>query len=147
MTSTPTGSRRDIEGLSAVEPWSMMGRNRRRIGTKALANGGSGQSALGIVLASTPTDMSSNDDRDPTEDEMLPPEDGSTEPLLPSGLGSGLLAQQPTPSAEHALAVAKVCPQCGEEYETGDRFCPKDGSPLRPKSGGDPLVGRVIADR
>ena len=67
--------------------------------------------------------------------------------LLHNGLGSGLLAQQPTPSADEAVAVAKVCPQCGGEYETGDRFCPKDGSPLRPKSGGDPLVGRVIADR
>ncbi|MFI5230531.1 MAG: protein kinase, partial [Gemmatimonadales bacterium] len=67
--------------------------------------------------------------------------------LLNSGLGSGLLAQQPTPSADETVAVAKVCPQCGGEYETGDRFCPKDGSPLRPKSGGDPLVGRVIAER
>jgi serine/threonine-protein kinase len=38
-------------------------------------------------------------------------------------------------------------PQCGSEYETTDRFCPRDGSPLRPKSGDDPLVGRVIADR
>ncbi|HXD48227.1 MAG TPA: serine/threonine-protein kinase [Gemmatimonadaceae bacterium] len=67
--------------------------------------------------------------------------------LLHNGLGSGLLAQQPTPTADEAVAVAKVCPQCGGEYETGDRFCPKDGSPLRPKSGGDPLVGRVIAER
>jgi serine/threonine-protein kinase len=67
--------------------------------------------------------------------------------LLHNGLGSGLLAQQPTPAADETVAVAKVCPQCGGEYETGDRFCPKDGSPLRPKSGGDPLVGRVIAER
>jgi eukaryotic-like serine/threonine-protein kinase len=67
--------------------------------------------------------------------------------LLPSGMGSGLLAQQPTPSADETIAVAKVCPQCGVEYETGSRFCPKDGSPLRPKAEGDPLVGRVIADR
>jgi serine/threonine-protein kinase len=71
--------------------------------------------------------------------------DSST--ILPSNIGSGLLAQQPTPHAEETVAVAKVCPQCGGEYETGDRFCPKDGSPLRPKSGGDPLIGRVIADR
>ncbi len=67
--------------------------------------------------------------------------------LMHGGLGSGLLAQQPTPAADETVAVAKVCPQCGGEYETGDRFCPKDGSPLRPKAGGDPLVGRVIADR
>jgi predicted Ser/Thr protein kinase len=68
-------------------------------------------------------------------------------PLLDSHLGSGLIAQQPTPAPEQTVAVTKVCPQCGGEYETSDRFCPKDGSPLRPKSGGDPLVGRVIADR
>jgi serine/threonine-protein kinase len=87
-----------------------------------------------------------------SEDDPITP--GGPEPLsaeeaglLPSGLGSGLLAQQPTPSADEAIAVAKVCPQCGNEYETGDRFCPKDGTPLRPKAGGDPLVGRVIADR
>ena len=67
--------------------------------------------------------------------------------LLPSGMGSGLLAQQRTPTADASIAVAKVCPQCGSEYETTDRFCPKDGSPLRPKAEGDPLVGRVIADR
>jgi predicted Ser/Thr protein kinase len=66
---------------------------------------------------------------------------------IPSSIGSGLLAQQPTPQADETVAVAKVCPQCGTEYETGDRFCPKDGSPLRPKAGGDPLIGRVIADR
>ncbi len=68
-------------------------------------------------------------------------------PLLDSHLGSGLIAQQPTPAPEQSVAVTKVCPQCGGEYETADRFCPKDGSPLRPKTGGDPLVGRVIADR
>jgi serine/threonine-protein kinase len=68
-------------------------------------------------------------------------------PLLDSHLGSGLIAQQPTPAPDQTIAVTKVCPQCAGEYETSDRFCPKDGSPLRPKSGGDPLVGRVIADR
>ena len=68
--------------------------------------------------------------------------------MLPeSGIGSGLLAQQPTPRADDAVAVARICPQCGAEYETGDRFCPRDGSPLRPKAGGDPLIGRVVADR
>ena len=74
--------------------------------------------------------------------------DGAGEQLLPmSGMGSGLLAQQPTPRSDDAIAVAKICPQCGAEYKTGDRFCPRDGSPLRPKAGGDPLIGRVIADR
>jgi serine/threonine-protein kinase len=67
--------------------------------------------------------------------------------MLHTSIGSGLLAQQPTPEAEEQVAVIKVCPQCGGEYETGDRFCPRDGAPLRPKGGSDPLIGRVIADR
>ncbi len=66
---------------------------------------------------------------------------------LRTSIGSGLLAQQPTPAADETVAIAKVCPQCGSEYETSDRFCPKDGSPLRPKTVGDALIGRVIADR
>jgi serine/threonine-protein kinase len=67
--------------------------------------------------------------------------------LRTSVLGSGLLAQQPTPDSGEAAVVPKVCPQCGTEYETGSRFCEKDGAPLRPKSGGDALIGHVIADR
>lgn len=68
-------------------------------------------------------------------------------PMLHASIGSGLLAQQPTPEADEHVTVVKVCPQCGGEYETGDRFCPRDGAPLRPKGGSDPLIGRVIADR
>jgi serine/threonine protein kinase len=84
--------------------------------------------------------MGSSDDPDvnPKADE------GS---LPPSSLGSGLLAQHQTPTGSETVAVAKVCPQCGTEYLTSDRFCPRDGSPLRPKAGDDPLIGRVIADR
>src|SRR4051794_9511172 len=67
--------------------------------------------------------------------------------LPPSSLGSGLLAQHQTPTGSETVAVDKVCPQCGTEYLTSDRFCPRDGSPLRPKGGDDPLIGRVIADR
>ena len=95
---------------------------------QAIADGGSGTPSAGSSAA--------------VSDSAAP--DGR---LLPSGMGSGLLAQQRTPSADETVAVAKVCPQCGVEYETGSRFCPKDGSPLRPKAEGDPLVGRVIADR
>ena len=62
-------------------------------------------------------------------------------------LGSGLLAQQPTPAEGEAVAVAKVCPQCGVEYDTASRFCPNDGTPLRPKGSTDPFVGRVLAER
>jgi serine/threonine protein kinase len=66
------------------------------------------------------------------------------QPLDSSQLGSGALAQQPTDS--QPIAVLKVCPQCGTEYETAARFCPADGTALRPK-GSDSLVGSVLADR
>ena len=66
--------------------------------------------------------------------------------LAESGLGSGLLARQPALAEEESVAVLKVCPQCGKEYETAARFCPDDGTALRPK-GSDSLVGRVLADR
>lgn len=72
---------------------------------------------------------------------------GEVRSLPGSILGSGLLAQQPTPSGQDAVAVAKVCPQCGAEYDTASRFCPNDGTPLRPKGSADPFVGRVLAER
>ena len=66
--------------------------------------------------------------------------------LAESGLGSGLLARQPVPADVETVAVLKVCPQCGTEYETAARFCPSDGTALRPK-GTDSLIDRVLADR
>ncbi len=66
--------------------------------------------------------------------------------LAASGLGSGLLAQQPVDEAALTVAVLKVCPLCGSEYETAARFCPADGTALRPK-GSDSLIDRVLADR
>ena len=118
----------------------------------------------GTLLASITTRMSSDSDRAPDESRLRRNGDGtrfqrsgglgSAAQLrrqsiiaMLAGIGSGLLAQQPTPRADETVAVTKVCPQCGGEYETADRFCPKDGTPLRPKVGGDPLIGRVIAER
>ena len=44
------------------------------------------------------------------------------------------------------MSAAKICPQCGTEYTSDVRFCPRDGATLRaPKS--DDLVGQVVADR
>ena len=72
--------------------------------------------------------------------------DAEARALAESGLGSGLLARQQSPTDVESIAVLKVCPQCGTEYETAARFCPSDGSALRPK-GSDSLIGRVLADR
>jgi serine/threonine-protein kinase len=78
-----------------------------------------------------------------TEQEMREAEDLA---LAASGLGSGLLKRQQGPITEETVAVLKVCPQCGNEYETAARFCPTDGTSLRPK-GTDSLIDRVLAER
>jgi serine/threonine protein kinase len=96
--------------------------------------------------APTPVTASDGEHRDDAAASLAETEEQAT-PLLQSHIDSGRIAAQPTPTSQGGVAVAKVCPQCGSEYETTDRFCPRDGSPLRPKSGDDPLVGRVIADR
>lgn len=72
--------------------------------------------------------------------------DAEERALAESGLGSGLLARQPMLPTGERPAVHKVCPQCGNEYETAARFCPTDGTSLRPK-GSDSLIGRVMAER
>ena len=72
--------------------------------------------------------------------------DAEERALAESGLGSGLLARQPILLTGERPAVHKVCPQCGNEYETSARFCPSDGTSLRPK-GSDSLIGRVMAER
>jgi serine/threonine-protein kinase len=46
-----------------------------------------------------------------------------------------------------AGAEDKVCPQCGEVFGGGLRFCPKDGSALRASAPAGELVGQVIAER
>jgi hypothetical protein len=97
----------------------------------------------------------SADERDHSDDLSPPPHfteeeqalrEAEARALAESGLGSGLLARQSTPADEESVAVFKLCPHCGTEYETTARFCPSDGTALRPK-GTDSLIGRVLADR
>ena len=38
-------------------------------------------------------------------------------------------------------------PTCGVEYADTERFCPRDGTPLRSRETSESLVGSVIADR
>jgi serine/threonine-protein kinase len=45
------------------------------------------------------------------------------------------------------MSDVKVCPQCGQQFDSGILFCPKDGSALRLVDSGASLVGQVIADR
>jgi serine/threonine protein kinase len=103
--------------------------------------------AIGGADASTPepfpavTDPAGQPDAD--EDDADTP---SKSPRL-SGPGSILLRRHSKPGADEVVSVPKVCPRCGVEYDTASRYCPKDGSPLRPKDSADPLVGQVIADR
>ena len=145
------GKRREISTFRLDGLESMAEGTRGRIGTTTTEKDelGSGEAVPGIVLAGIDLDMSSPEDHAPSTDRGAAP--SSPQPdspqLAASGLGSGLLAKQPTPGPDEIVAVPRVCPQCGGEYDTTDRFCPKDGTPLRPKAGGDPLIGRVIADR
>lgn len=144
------GKRREISTFRLDGLESMAEGTRGRIGTTTERDElGSGDAAPGILLAGIDRDMSSPEDHAPSTDRGAAP--SSPQPdspqLAASGLGSGLLAKQPTPGPDEIVAVPRVCPQCGGEYDTTDRFCPKDGTPLRPKAGGDPLIGRVIADR
>src|SRR5215468_2787554 len=128
---------------------------RGRIGT-SVTSAGSDALARDILLADYHSTMSSSNERDPnslpkrkgTADSSaaVGREDSGEEPVLQTSIGSGLLKQATSTTDEHVV-VAKVCPQCGGEYETGDRFCPKDGAPLRPKGSADPMIGRIIADR
>ena len=87
----------------------------------------------------------------PDENDARPPagpaeDPGSLPELAESGLGSGQLEKQEPVSGDSSVAVPKVCPHCGTEYETVARFCPADGTALRPK-GADTLIGHVLADR
>ena len=45
------------------------------------------------------------------------------------------------------MSSLKICPQCGNEYELDQRFCPKDGTTLRSQSESSDLVGTIVADR
>jgi serine/threonine-protein kinase len=56
-------------------------------------------------------------------------------------------ARTPTPENTLHAEGTKVCPACGVEYDGRTRFCPDDGSVLRPKARSDDLIGEVVADR
>jgi serine/threonine-protein kinase len=48
--------------------------------------------------------------------------------------------------ASQIVSVAKVCPQCGEQYEASVGFCPRDGTALASASDVN-LVGKVVGGR
>lgn len=62
------------------------------------------------------------------------------------GFEAGLVTPQESPSGDQSIPVAKICPHCGTEYETVARFCPADGTALKPK-GADSLIGHILADK
>src|SRR6476661_2262274 len=48
------------------------------------------------------------------------------------------------------VSSAAICPVCGERYDEGALFCPRDGAPLaerEPPRGADPYLGAEIAGR
>jgi serine/threonine-protein kinase len=45
------------------------------------------------------------------------------------------------------VTARRICPQCGTEYSDELRFCPRDGTALRPLEPSSDLVGEIIADR
>ena len=94
----------------------------------------------------TPDDAKSSPPPAPAGEAPVVASDSEEQPLATSQLGSGGLAQQTTSETQPAVAVLKVCPHCGTEYETAARFCPADGTALRPK-GSDSLIGSVLAER
>ena len=96
-------------------------------------------------MPSEPPDDARDELREPEEAGEEALRDEEARALAASGPGSGLLAPEAA-DADQDVSVAKVCPQCATEYETSARFCPHDGTALRPK-GSDTLIGRVLADR
>ena len=44
------------------------------------------------------------------------------------------------------MSAPKICPTCGTEYPSDERFCPRDGSALK-SQGGSELIGSIIAER
>src|SRR5262245_30158843 len=60
---------------------------------------------------------------------------------------SAHLDRGPDSSSRPTVSTAKICPQCGTEYPTTERFCAQDGTALRSKESATDLVGAVVADR
>lgn len=60
---------------------------------------------------------------------------------------TGRRLPMPAPAvSSHAVSIAKVCPQCGEQYEASVGFCPRDGTALASTSELN-LVGKVVGGR
>jgi serine/threonine protein kinase len=101
---------------------------------------------LHAMTTDTPDETNPSPPPAPPGEAQAVASDAGEQPLATSQLGSGGLAQQTTSETQPAVAVLKVCPHCGTEYETAARFCPADGTALRPK-GSDSLIGSVLAER
>ncbi|GEM_PF-444630 len=50
-------------------------------------------------------------------------------------------------AAETESPAVGFCPTCGAAYADGTRFCPRDGTAVRPKAARDDLIGQVLAGR
>jgi serine/threonine-protein kinase len=68
-------------------------------------------------------------------------------PSIPLRSGLGRTGGGTGPTGGSTGPSRKLCPLCGEAFETEARFCPRDGTALRSAERTGDLVGQVIADR
>ncbi|MGH7581168.1 MAG: serine/threonine-protein kinase [Gemmatimonadales bacterium] len=68
-------------------------------------------------------------------------------PSVPLRSGFGRTDAGTGPGGQGTGPSRKVCPLCGETFETEARFCPRDGAALRSAERTGDLVGQVIAER
>ena len=93
-----------------------------------------GDTAEPFKLAATPVD--------PNRAPMMP-----TPPAAPRTPDMTGATRRSKPTVSIPAATMRVCPHCGAEYPSDQRFCPTDGTPLRSKTGSGGIVGEIIAER
>jgi serine/threonine protein kinase len=69
------------------------------------------------------------------------PADQTSEPIPPTA------GHEVNTRGGAATKQPKVCPACAREFDASIRFCPDDGSVLRPMAHVDDMIGEVIAER
>ncbi len=82
-------------------------------------------------------------DREPTAGDDPSPA-GIGAPQRHAGSDVGAATPPPMPAGTAPTASPKFCPHCGNEYEPGLNFCPRDGNILQVRHGQHDLIGQVL---